>query len=80
MLNGYSCASGFILRSAPFNQTVLDQAIAVLRQFYFVGIFERYNESISALHYLANNGRSRPHKVYTDIFLMLYLMLHLNII
>jgi hypothetical protein len=63
MLNGYPCMSMFLTKSAPFNQTALDVALLRLRNFYFVGIFEDYNRSISTLHLLANNGRSRPHKV-----------------
>lgn len=63
MLNGHHCVSGFLKRSDPFNQTALDHAIHILRQFYFVGIFEEYDKSISTLHRLANNGLTSPHQV-----------------
>ena len=63
MLTGHGCMSCFLRRSKPFNQFALDKALRVLRKFYFVGIFEDYNKSVHALHLLANNGKSRPHKV-----------------
>ena len=63
MLNGHRCVSDFLKRSEPFNFEALKFALERLRKFYFVGIFEEYNKSISALHILANNGLSRPHTV-----------------
>ena len=63
MLNGYDCVSGFLRRNDPFNNEALNIALERIQKFYFVGIFEEYNKSISTLHILANNGRSKPHTV-----------------
>jgi hypothetical protein len=50
MLNGYDCYSSFITRDSPFNRTALNLAISRLEKFYFVGIFEEYQESIQLFH------------------------------
>jgi hypothetical protein len=53
MLNGYDCYSSFLTRDSPFNKTALSVAINRLRNFYFVGIFEEYEESIRLFHTMA---------------------------
>jgi hypothetical protein len=58
MLNGYECHSSFLTRDGPFNQTALNAAVTALHQFYFVGILEEYEQSLTLLHRMANVGTS----------------------
>ena len=41
----------------PMLETLVDQAIAKLRQFFFVGVFDEYVRSIKLFHELANVGK-----------------------
>ena len=59
MLLGHTCYSD-ILSNQPFNLTVLSIAKQRLRQFFFVGIFEEYEESIRLFHIVANTS-TKPH-------------------
>jgi hypothetical protein len=60
MLNGYECHSRYITRHAPFNNEALEKAVKVLNKFYFVGLMEHYNTSITILHKMLGKNTS-PH-------------------
>lgn len=61
MLNGVPCTSKLLV-SNGFNQTALDFAIQRLKQYMFVGIFERYADTINMLHFYAGVS-TKPHPV-----------------
>ena len=61
LLNGVPCLSKLLV-SEGFNQTALDFAIKRLKQYMFVGIFERYTDSIKMLHFYANLS-TKPHPI-----------------
>lgn len=61
MLNGVPCVSKLLV-SNGFNQTALDFAIERLNQYMFVGIFERYEDTVNMLHFYANVSTS-PHPI-----------------
>jgi len=61
MLNGVPCTSKLLV-SNGFNQTALDFAIQRLKQYLFVGIFERYVDTINMLHFYAG-GSTKPHYI-----------------
>ena len=60
MLLGYQCYSDYLSKQSSFNVTALHVAKQRLRQFFFVGIFEHYEESIRLFHLLANKS-TQPH-------------------
>lgn len=61
MLNGVPCISNKLV-SNGFNQTALDFAINRIKQYMFVGIFERYEDTIKMMHFFANVS-TKPHPV-----------------
>ena len=60
MLLGYPCYSDYLSKQSSFNVTALHVAKQRLRQFFFVGIFEHYEESIRLFHRIANVS-TQPH-------------------
>jgi len=61
MLNGVPCVSKLLV-SNGFNQTAVDFAIERLNQYMFVGIFERYEDTVKMLHFYANISTT-PHPI-----------------
>ena len=60
MLLGYQCYSDYLSKQSSFNETALHEAKQRLRQFFFVGIVEQYEESIRLFH-IAANVSTQPH-------------------
>ena len=60
MLLGYQCYSDYLSKQSSFNVTALRVAKQRLRQFFFVGIFEYYEQSIRLFHLVANVS-TQPH-------------------
>jgi hypothetical protein len=60
MLLGYPCHSSALTRDQPFNATALAAAVARLRTFFIVGIFEEYEATVNLFHRLTG-GRTTPH-------------------
>jgi len=61
MLNGVPCLSKLLV-SNGFNQSAIDFAIERLNQYMFIGIFERYEDTVNMLHFYANVSTS-PHPI-----------------
>jgi hypothetical protein len=49
--------------SLPLNQTAIDIALRRLRQFRFVGLFERFEESVQLLHKILGRNKTQPSSV-----------------
>ena len=60
MLLGFQCYSDYLSKQSSFNVTALHTAKQRLQQFFFVGIFEHYEESIRLFHLIANVS-TKPH-------------------